>query len=294
MRVTDGMTRLQSARDLALAQRRLASSQRQASSGLRLQVASDDPAAAARLLQTDAQRAALAVDRTSIGRSLGELAAADAALAGIGDSLARAHEISLAMANGTMTSSERASAAVEVEDLRQHILGLANTQVAGIYIFNGQRTDAAPFDPTTGAFVGDGGVRRIVAAPGQAVEVNVTAAEALTASGGRDVMADLTALSTALASNDVAGVRAAAGTLTLGQQQVVEARASAGMLSARLTSLDSTLGDQGLQLDAERSRLADADPVSTLSEMALAQHALQAALQASASILGKLSLVDKL
>lgn len=112
--------------------------------------------------------------------------------------------------------------------------------------------------------------------------------------GGQDVLATLSALSTALTNNDVAGINTGVGTTTSAQDQIISAQATLGTQSSRLTAQQSLLQDAALTLSTNRSKVADADPVESLSAMADAQQTLSRTLDVSARVLSTLSLVDKM
>jgi flagellar hook-associated protein 3 FlgL len=288
------MTSLGANQDLARIYRELARRESEASSGSRLERPSSDPTAAALLVRTDADAIGVAQCRANLDRSIGELSAVDSALETVGDLLIRARELAVAMGSSSVTAAERASAAKEVEGIRAQVLALANTEQGGVHLFAGYLTDQPPYDPS-GTPVGDlSGVRRVIAAPGQVEAASLSGAEVFTVAGGRDLFADLDALATSLAANDAVAVRAAVDTIAAGHDQVTQARATAGIRTARLLSIAEGMASRGLVLEEERSRIADADPVKTLTALAQAQSALNAALQVSAQMLSRLTLVDKL
>lgn len=294
LRVTSEMGLLTAKTDMQRIQYELNLRQRQATSGSRINQASDDAVGAAQLIRTDGDRREIDQCLDNISRSLGQLEAADAALDSATEISIRAREIAISMANSTVTAEVRASAATEVEELRNQLLALANTEVDGVHIFGGYATDQDPFD-SSGATTGDiSGVRRILAAPGQTAECGVSGAEAFTAAGGRDVLGDLQALATALSSNDQAAIQTSAEVCQRDQAQVVAARAKVGVQTVGLQSLNQTMLDRQLQLHTQRGRVADADTVETLTALAQAQSALNAAIQVSAQMLSRLTLVDRL
>ncbi len=293
IRITEQMGLATAQNDMARIYNQLAIHQQRATSGSRINQAADDPAGAARVANMDSQLQSIEQCQSNLARAFGELDAADKALDTVTNLLIRAREIGLSMANGTVTGQERAVAAEEVQDLKDEIISLANTKHDGVYIFGGYQTDTAPLD-SSGAFVGDGNVRRILALPEQAVNVSVSAEEAFTAAGGTDIIADLEALRAALAADDISAISSGSTALEAAQGQVISVRARAGVMTARLFRMDTYLSDRTIQLQSDRSRVADSDAVETLSELAQAQRSLNAALQVSASMLSKLSLVDKL
>jgi flagellar hook-associated protein 3 FlgL len=294
LRVTDGTGSLTARNDLTRIQLRLLARQREATSGLRINQASDDPAGAAAMMRTDDDAGAVTQCRANASRANGELLAADNALESVSELLGRARELALAMANGTMDASARAEAALEIRGLRDQAIGLANTELDGVHLFAGYETDQDPFDAAGNPVGVISDVRRVLAAPGLAVESSVSGAEAFTAAGGRDIFADLDALATAMAGNDVASVTAGVTTMAQAEAQVTAARAKVGIYSSRLYNIDDMLSTRSVRLQEDRARIADADAVQTLTGLAQAQSALNAALQVSAQMLSKLTLVDKL
>lgn len=294
LRITDHSSRLISQRDLARNQYELAMLQREATSGLRINQASDDPAGAASLVRMGTDLEALRQHQQTISRAMGEVTAAQTALAGVGEALHRARELSIAMANDSYTAQERADAAQEIRDLRQQIVSLANTEHDGVHLFAGFLTDADPFDGTTGAYSGDTGDRKVIAAPGVEVQVGINGEQVFAPAGGQDVLAVLATLATDLEANDTAAVAAAAGSIEEARQQVTSSRALLGISADRLQGLASVLDDRSLQLQDSIARTGEADAVETLSSLAAAQRALNASLQVSATMLSRLTLVDKL
>lgn len=74
--------------------------------------------------------------------------------------LQRLRELADNMANGTNTAVDREAAAKEISQLQQQMVDIANTQIAGNYIFNGTDIDVKPFtlnaDGTVTFHQGDG------------------------------------------------------------------------------------------------------------------------------------------
>src|SRR5947207_2621536 len=80
-----------------------------------------------------------------------------------------------------------------------------------------------------------------------------------TAAGGRDVFADLQALSTALANNDTAGIQTAIGSLGSSYNQVLSARVDAGERAGRLQSAGDAMSSALTQMQVSRAGVADID-----------------------------------
>jgi flagellar hook-associated protein 3 FlgL len=270
----------------------------QASSGVRVQHPSDDPASAA-LMQAHAMNAArLDAISKGAGAAQDELQAADSALNGIGNALARARELAVQLSNGTATAQDRASGATELQQLIQNAVAAANTRFGSRWIFGGTRDGAAPFDaattPGTVAYLGDAGVRQVEIAPGVLQDASLRADVALHgAGGGTDVFAVLQGLHDALAAGDAAGVQSSLAGLDASIDQVLQARTSAGAamdaLGTAATATRLAAGDAR----TAASRLGEVDIAQSAIQLTAAQQALQATLAAAAQSF-RLSLLDYL
>jgi flagellar hook-associated protein 3 FlgL len=274
MRVTDnirtnsGLTNLRDLRE-----RHLAASE-QASSGKRVNRPSDDPAAAARLSRNERWRE----QTTSLGKALdlgrADLDLAEASLASAGDLLTRAKELALTAANGSATADVRASAAQEIQGIRDSLLDLANTKGVRGYIFAGSKTDAAAFDASF-TFQGDSYEHAIPSGPSSEVVVSASGARAFTSAGGRDIFQDLGNLVTALTGNDQAGIMASLDTIDAGQKQITLERARAGVNMTRVDQSQEMLVNTQFLIDNQNAEIGGADPTESLSNLVTLEQSLQ-------------------
>jgi len=157
-----------------------------------------------------------------------------------------------------------------------------NVRFNNRFLFGGDKDGSAPFD-STGAFLGDSGIRQIEIAPGIFQDVSVRADVAIKGTnGGSDVMATLDALATALETNDVAGTKATLAGLEAGIGQVAAARVQGGTIVNVLDAVSAAAVSTGTSLATARARIQDVDLVDASTRMALAQRSLEATLQSSA------------
>lgn len=126
-------------------QRRLGRTQLEISSGKRLHEAADDPSGTAQLNRLRAELADLGALKDGVSFGVTVLAAEDAALEEALSILTRARELAAQHANDLSSPSARQQGALEVEELERGLLTLANTRVAGRYVFAGLATGDAPF-----------------------------------------------------------------------------------------------------------------------------------------------------
>ncbi len=263
---------------------RLAHVQEMASSGVRVAQPSDDPAAFADIVQRDAGIATIQARNSAVSSSAGDLDLAGNILDQATALLQQARSIAVAQSNGILDANARADASLQVDSIRQQLVALANTKGSSGYLFGGTANSAPPFD-TSGNFSGNSGVRHVEVADGVLAVSNADGAKAFTAAGGRDVFADLQALSTAMSSNDLAGINASIGNIDASHQQVVAAEVDAGERSDRLHSASDAMTTALTAMQGARANVADADVASTVSNLQATQTAYQAALTVNKQIL---------
>lgn len=126
-------------------QRRSAEAQEQVRTQKRINAPSDDPGGAARATRLRSEDNDLRALQETVGFGLSILGAQDASLEEAEALLTRARELAVQHANELVSPSERQQSAIEVEEIERELIRLANTRVAGRYIFGGLSTGDAPF-----------------------------------------------------------------------------------------------------------------------------------------------------
>jgi flagellar hook-associated protein 3 FlgL len=284
MRITEQMTLNTVLQSESGAAERMARLSGQAASGLRVQTPSDDPAAYASLVQQDAQIGVVTARQSATGIAANNLSLAETTLDQASTLVQQAQSIATEAANGTQSASTRASSAAQIDGLRQQLIGLANTRGSTGYLFGGTKTQTAPFDANAN-FVGNDDSTQVEIADGVLATSSASGAQAFTASGGRDVFADLQALSTALSSNDTAGIQTAITNLGSSYNQVLSARVDAGERAGRLQSAGDAMSNALTQMQVSRAGVADVDAPTTFSNLQAAQLAFQQAIAVNQQVL---------
>jgi flagellar hook-associated protein 3 FlgL len=255
-----------------------------ATSGLRVERPSDDPAAWALARRAADRKTINGARATAITLGRDRLQATDGALATIGDLVARARTFAVQGGNDSLDATARATLATQVTALMQAAVAAGNTKTSdGEYVLAGDASQTAPFDPA-GAYQGDAGARAIDAGEGLTQTVGVPGA-ALTAANGVDVLPSIAALASALATNNVAAIRASIDTLDRAGKQVSAARGDAGAALANLDGADSTRAQLDVTLAGTISNAIEADPVAAATDLARAQTALETAQAVTSHVL---------
>lgn len=146
-------------------QSKLAKTNAQIVSGNRIQKPSDDPTGSARLMELHKQLKANEQYSRNITIAYGRQGIEETAVTEAGEILQQARELAVRANNAAMTSENRQSMALEVRQLRQQLMDIANTKDAdGAYLFAGYKEQSQPFSTAANGEVvynGDQGQRSL-------------------------------------------------------------------------------------------------------------------------------------
>lgn len=145
------------ARDMVLAQQEaIGRLSQQMSSGKSMLTPSDDPLGAARsitLRQADSVNTTFASNRAT---ATANLASEGVVLSSTVTAMQSALQALVSAGNGTLSDTDRASYATQLQSLRDSLLGYANTRdVNGSYQFSGYAGSTAPFSESGDYLIGD-------------------------------------------------------------------------------------------------------------------------------------------
>jgi len=262
--------------------------QQQLSSGKRINRPSDDPSGAAQLLGLSKSLKVTDQHQRNIDSVSSRLELEDSSLAGVGDALQRARELTVQGLNDTNGPVARAGIAKEIRQILDQVKGLANrTDATGEYLFAGFKGQSAPFsDNGAGVFsyTGDQGQRLVqVGAARQIADGNsgfdvFMKIPAASGGGYKDVFSTLYKLATDLEAN--APNPASLDQLDNAMRNITGIRATVG---ARLNAADSqkTVNASLIeQMTNTRSTIEDLDYAKAASRLSRQSVTLQAAQQA--------------
>lgn len=155
-------------------QSEMSQSQMQLTSGKKVNVASDDPIAAARAERALASISREDANQRSLDASRNVMQLSESSIGDAVSLLQTAREAMVAAGNGSYTDKERQSLALKLKDIRSQMLTIANrSDGSGGFVFGGQGSATPPFlDTTNGVqFVGQGG--QVQAAAGESLNLTV-------------------------------------------------------------------------------------------------------------------------
>jgi flagellar hook-associated protein 3 FlgL len=258
----------------------------QISSGRRVNQPSDDPAAAAVLVQNQAETSQDTQYLSSVNNVQGQLQMGDSTLSSVVTTLQRAISLGVEGANGTMSDADRAAIVNELQGIQTQLISMANVSYQGRYIFAGTATGAPPFvadvtQPSGVRYDGNVGTNQVAFGQGFRMQINVPGSQMFANHSG-DMFLAVQNLITALQTNT--GTDTAVANLRTAYDTVTAQRVFYGNASNQLQSQETYLNSEKLQLSQQENSVGGADLAAAATNLLNAQNARSAALSAAARI----------
>ncbi|EOC99391.1 flagellar hook-associated protein FlgL [Caldisalinibacter kiritimatiensis] len=146
MRITNNMMIKNMMRNLNNNLKRMDKVQQQMASGKKFQLPSDDPIGVSKSLKLHTDLGRIEQYKRNVDDALSWMEITESAISDMGDVLQRARELTVQASNGTNTTDDLNKISKEVEELKEHLIELANTTYAGRSIFTGYKTNAPLLD----------------------------------------------------------------------------------------------------------------------------------------------------
>jgi flagellar hook-associated protein 3 FlgL len=295
MRVTFNMTYRNAVRDIQRTAEALQEAQQQVSSGRRVRVASDDPAAVGDIIaERSAMRAIDSFQRTT-DSAQARLSVADSVLSDVISQLTSAQVSTAAAQVSFSTPAQREALAQELEQLRNGILSAANSSYRGTYLFSGTNSTVAPYSEAGGVvqpYQGNGQRQLLDVGESTTVEVTYDGSAIF-----GDLFSDLDQLIAAVRAGNIsgAGFNMQEGMARLNEafERLTAAQSRVGNSLKSVEGQNTRLSDLKRAADTRRSTLEDADLVEAITKMQQADSAQKAAI-AAVGTASRLSLMDYL
>jgi len=215
------------------------------------------------------------------------LTASESAMTSVQNIISDTKVLCIQMANATIGPEQRSLAAGTVQNMLDEIVSLANTDVAGNYIFAGSKTDTIPFEQD-GTYNGDNNPFTIKISQNSTVEVG---------SDGQAVFGTvfntLVDLKAALQSNDVGGIQDGMDKLDTHFDDISGKISDVGSKMNRMEIKDKIYQDLNFSNTERLSKIEDADIAEAIMNVKAAELTYQTALASSSKVM-TLTLMDYL
>jgi len=270
-------------------QRSMTEASRQASSGLRVNSASDAPDEIDNILQIRTDVAHNTQVQSNLALAKADADAADGALSGAIRLLDRARVLGAQASNFTLDANGRTSIAQEVESLLDQMVAISRTAVQSRYIFGGDEENVPPYQVDLTAPDGvtrlttAAATRRIEDPAGGSFAAGKTASEIFDAPGS-SAFAAINSLRTALLNNDSAGIMAADGSIRAAGEHLGTSQGFYGSVITRIQDAVNFGQSYDVRLKTELSQKVDADMTAAALALTQGNIQLQAAFQMQAKM----------
>ncbi len=254
--------------------------------GRRVNVPSDDPIAAAADVQNEALQSQNDQYLQNTTNLEGSLQTADSTLSSVVTALNQAISLGVQGGNGGVSPTQQQAIAQQVQAIQSQVVQLANTSYQGSYLFGGTANQAPPFaldstQPSGVSYSGNTGANTVEIAQGEEMQVNLPGSQVFQGSGG-NVMGSLQQLVTALQSGNTNNIATATTQVNSALSYLSQQRIFYGSAVSQLTNNQSFLQKEQVSLQAQDNSLVGANTAQAASDLAQAQVAQTATLEAIA------------
>ena len=191
MKVTSQMTFRLMQSEINNITNRLQDLRQEAATGKRFNKPSDDPSAVRPVLNYSKQIQANQRFQENMGMAQNKLQAQDSQLDNAENTLVRAKQQTIRAISGALNEKDREILADQVHQMKNELLGTANAQLNGRYMFAGYEDETQPFQKNASgdvSYKGDDHAKKVEIAPGEKLEVSIPGRELFL--GSKDVDQD--------------------------------------------------------------------------------------------------------
>jgi flagellar hook-associated protein 3 FlgL len=271
----------------------LDTAEQQLASGLRVNQLSDDPGAAASLVHDHDQAGQDDQFLQNLSTLQGRFQQADSAMTSVVSVLTSALSLGTEGANGTLNTSDRQAIASQVQGLLTQMVSLGNSSYQGTYLFAGTAVDKEPFvlnsANNTVSYAGNSDVTTMQLSNSAVTKGNVPGSQIFQNASG-NVFQALTDLTNALQSGNNIGT--AVTEVQNALSSVSTQRVFYGNALNQINLSENFLNQDKINLSSQENTLVGADPVEAATNLAQAQVANQASIQATSEILNRPTILD--
>ncbi|MFC4387022.1 flagellar hook-associated protein FlgL [Gracilibacillus marinus] len=289
MRVTQSMLTNNMLRNLSSSYNNLGKYMEQLSTGKKINRPSDDPVIAMKGMDYRTQVNQIEQFERNIGEVHNWMDNSDSALDKVQKGLERLRELAVQGANGTYEEGQRGNIAAEVDQIKEHLVELANTKVNNKFIFSGSATTGNGGEPPyelneDGTFVTPINTNdvNIEVSDGTKIRVNVKPDSIFT----EDLFKDLTDFSNALKDGtDDEAIGEFIGKIDTHIDNNVNARADLGARQNRIDLIENRVKEQLVTAKDMMSKNEDANMEEVIMNLTSQEAVHRAALSAGARII---------
>ena len=284
MRVTQSMLAANSLRHLSKSYSNMQKYQDQLATGKKINRPSDDPVVAIKGMFYRTNLTEVEQYKRNLNEAYQWMESSEQGIEHATQVTQRIRELVVQGQNSTNSPEDLKAIAVEIRQLKEDLAGVANTQVAGRYIFNGTKTDGLPvtinddgtitFDQNTEAF-------NVEVSKGVQLKVNVNPTNVF----GEEFFKTIQAIEDALNSGDMSNGDQLLGDLDDHFDVMSAERSEIGARYNRLEMIDSRIQDQEIIANRILSENEDADLERVITDLTIQESIHRASLAVGSKVI---------
>lgn len=287
MRVTQSMLAQNSLRHISKSYERLNKYQDQLSSGKKITRPSEDPVVAIKGMYYRTNLKEVEQYKRNLSEAYLWLDNSEAGLEQANKGLQRLRELMIQANNGSYSEDERDAIFREVKQIKDDLISIANSQVAGRYIFNGTRTDKPPVAGDPPVVNNNNDPFMVELSKDIRIQVNVTPDNVF----NQQMFDTVQAVQTALENNDTTNLASLLGQLDDHIDALNAERAELGARYNRIEQMEARINQQEVIATKILSDNEDADIERVITDLVTQESVHRAALAVGARIIQP-SLID--
>jgi len=251
---------------------------------------SDDPVGVGQILRRRNQINDISQFSKNIEFTKGYIDRTEASLQGIHDYLIRAKELAVNLSNGTYAANSREAAGLEVKEIVEGVVSLANSSYNNRYVFGGFRTQTPPVTGD-GQFTGDDGAVYLQVESGTFRQINLQGRTLFEpsaderAKGHFGMIETLALLRDSLRGDDMQGIRKAMDELDYQMEKTTSSQSTLGAVYNAIDETSKRLDLNNELTHSDLSRIEDADVYQATTDFKKTEAILQSTLMASNKLL---------
>jgi flagellar hook-associated protein 3 FlgL len=287
MRVTQSMLSSNSLKNLSESYRRMGQYQDQLSTGKKITKPSEDPVVAMKGMFYRSNLTEVEQYKRNLSELYLWMENSEAGLEQANNGLQRVRELVIQGKNGSLSPSDRQAIAKEIEQIKEDLVGVANTQVSGRYIFHGTDTETAPITmgspPTADPNMTLDAIKnyKIEISRGVSLRANVDPAKVF----NDKLFTTVDDIEKALTSDQPGELDRLLGDLDNVMDDISEERSELGARYNRLEMIDARISQQEVIASRVLSDNEDADIERVITDLKTQESVHRAALGVGARIL---------
>ncbi|KEZ48753.1 flagellar hook-associated protein FlgL [Metabacillus indicus] len=284
MRVTQSMIAANSLRNLSKSYEKMGTYQDQLATGKKINRPSDDPVVAMKGMHYRTNLTEVEQYQRNISEAYQWMENSEAGIEQGTQVLQRVRELVVQASNGTNSPEDLKAIGAEIKQLKEDLVGSANTKVAGNYIFNGTETKKAPVtlnDDGTVTVLVDKSPFEVEVSKGVSLKANINSDNVFS----EDLFAVVGSIEKAMSSGDASGLDGLLSDLDGKMDAMTAERAELGARYNRLELIEDRVMKQEVVSTRILSENEDADLEKVIMSLTAQESLHRAALSVGARII---------